>query len=375
MPVQPADLLSQLISPFYEAAFDPTGWQRGLQGLQAFADVRGCSLIQFDLQQGAPIISAQVGHSPDAQREYADHYHALDPMVPLAMAQPVGAWVNDWGMLPREERLRSEYYNDFATRHGIHAVMGVKLAHDDRFFGTFSLQRSPSQGAFGPEDQQRLEPLVRHLQLASRLQAQTSALRSQADLARAALDFVGGAVWITDGTGRVLLANAAAERTMADGTVFLAAQGRLQAVHGRQSLEEALALATRPAAVRASYLLLDPEGRSPPVAVLPLPAESPYGVAFQRPLALVLARGRQDDASKALRALGTLYGLTPAEARVALQVADGVSPADIARQGDVSASTVRAQLQSAYGKLRVRRQAELARLVLAVRESTGAGGP
>jgi DNA-binding NarL/FixJ family response regulator len=41
--------------------------------------------------------------------------------------------------------------------------------------------------------------------------------------------------------------------------------------------------------------------------------------------------------------LGTLFGLTPAEQRVAAALLDGRSPADIAEAHDVSVATVRTQ--------------------------------
>jgi len=70
---------------------------------------------------------------------------------------------------------------------------------------------------------------------------------------------------------------------------------------------------------------------------------------------------RQRPAQEVLRAL---YGLTPAECRVALLLADGLAPRKIADMVGVTDNTVRSQIKSIYAKTGVKRQAELIRLLL-----------
>ena len=60
--------------------------------------------------------------------------------------------------------------------------------------------------------------------------------------------------------------------------------------------------------------------------------------------------------------LRMLYGLTPAECRVALLLGDGHAPRKIANMLGVTDNTVRSQLKSIFSKTGVRRQGELIRL-------------
>ena len=62
--------------------------------------------------------------------------------------------------------------------------------------------------------------------------------------------------------------------------------------------------------------------------------------------------------------LRTLFGLTPAECRVALLLADGHSPREISQKVGVSFKTIRSQIKSTFSKTNVRRQGELIRLLL-----------
>lgn len=61
--------------------------------------------------------------------------------------------------------------------------------------------------------------------------------------------------------------------------------------------------------------------------------------------------------------LQRLFSLTAAEARLAIQIARGACPADIARNNRVSIATVRTQLASVFAKTATGRQLELASLL------------
>jgi DNA-binding CsgD family transcriptional regulator len=62
--------------------------------------------------------------------------------------------------------------------------------------------------------------------------------------------------------------------------------------------------------------------------------------------------------------LRELHGLTPAEARVALEMLQGRSVAQAARRLGISPNTVKTQLQRVFEKLQVSRQTELVRLLM-----------
>lgn len=62
-------------------------------------------------------------------------------------------------------------------------------------------------------------------------------------------------------------------------------------------------------------------------------------------------------------ALEKIFGLTPAEAKLATLIAGGATTSEAARILDVSLATVRSQLAAAFAKTRTRRQAELVTLV------------
>ena len=78
------------------------------------------------------------------------------------------------------------------------------------------------------------------------------------------------------------------------------------------------------------------------------------------PRVLVVVRGPRGAAARRAAILSAAYGLTPAEAEIALQLADGKPPDVIATGRGVAVGTVRAQTKTILAKIGVRRQLELA---------------
>jgi DNA-binding CsgD family transcriptional regulator len=56
--------------------------------------------------------------------------------------------------------------------------------------------------------------------------------------------------------------------------------------------------------------------------------------------------------------------LTPAEAKVALSLSNGLSIGDMARQNAISRNTVRSQVRSIFSKMGINRQSQLIRTTL-----------
>ena len=62
--------------------------------------------------------------------------------------------------------------------------------------------------------------------------------------------------------------------------------------------------------------------------------------------------------------LADVFELTTAEAQVAISIANGIKPKEIANMNDVAISTIRSQLKAIYCKLGVSSQAELVKVLL-----------
>lgn len=109
-----------------------------------------------------------------------------------------------------------------------------------------------------------------------------------------------------------------------------------------------------------------PRGEGHPLIVRAVPIADEFGNCAP-PAALVLMMIDLDHCLKPGEAiLRQTFGLTPAEARLAVHLVCGESLQDLARGCRISIGTVRMQLKSVFAKTRTRRQAELVALLARV---------
>lgn len=121
-------------------------------------------------------------------------------------------------------------------------------------------------------------------------------------------------------------------------------------------------VAVRGACERASYTagsLLRMNG-APGYQVLVLPMTLRHAGKSER-AALVLLHGQAESQASAHTLLQQIYGLTPAEARLATLILEGLSPGDAAASLKLSVTTIRTQLSAILKKTGSRKQAELVR--------------
>ena len=195
-------------------------------------------------------------------------------------------------------------------------------------------------------------------------------------LARA-LDMLDSALVIVDEAGRVEY------RSRAASALLLRSHGGLTFVDGRLSarsrrLREALDRATRRACaeLQASGLCLSQAG-SPPerwlrLVVAPIYFGAAVGGVSR---AAVWILNTEAPAVPREELLGALFGLSRAEARLAICLLMGRSAAECARAAGVGVATIRSQLHSIFSKTGVRRQAQLVALLSRVPLLRFAGEP
>lgn len=180
-----------------------------------------------------------------------------------------------------------------------------------------------------------------------------------------------GAFWV-DGDGRVLGCNRAGEALLGDG-LRLAGPRLVAADRAAHRLIEALIAAAATGAPPAGLRpipLPRPSGRKPLLLqAVPLGGGSHDTLDIadprRRDVLLLLTDPERPIGGDVARQL-ELFGLTPAEARLAALVGSGRSAVEAARSLRLSEGSARVSLARAYAKLSVSRQSELALLVARV---------
>lgn len=352
-----------LVTAIHAVVLEPGRWEGLLKRIGEAVDAGSGAYYLRDKASGQPTQSHLFGHAEAVVQLCAGKLAGVDPWTCAAVHTSLGDWVHhahyfdDRLLYRRDANIRAELPRDERR------CVGSRVFDDGRSDALVGFQRQAGEAAFNASDVEFLARLSPHLELACRLSSEFSRLRLQAAVARQALDRLATPIWVLDIDGTVLFTNHAADQGLPGMFVRM---GKLQAdsaqVASRLSTLIAQASGSKP---RTGALSLDTDdGSRHTVLVAPLPPDSPLAADWQRPLVLLMAHNPSaSDAQQPLEVLTALYGLSPAECRLAALLLEGYTPAEAADRLMVQVSTVRTQLKSMFWKTGTHRQGELVKLL------------
>ena len=345
----------------YEALFDDDAFARLPDVLVRSANARS-GLMIWQHNDGLTQCVARSTSSPtwfDDYAEFAEH----DPYLMLAL-RPQNAnrvlLLNDW--ISPASFQKSIIYNDLIRRHGDDTVycMGSCIA-SAWGAGVIGIHRGKNNPPFETTDQKRLRAVIFHAERVLRARGELRSARRAEALADGALDALGVALVVVCADGRVLHTNEMAEGVFRRLDGLIVQNGRLTTTEyeAEKKLSSAIAQATlkrNPAATAVTI----PRACGEPAFLLTV---TPLVGRMGKTAAMILFR----DASKPDHSLSArlrmLFDLSNAEACVAADLANGLSPSEIAYNRGVRMNTLRTQMKSIHAKTECRRQSEFVALV------------
>jgi DNA-binding CsgD family transcriptional regulator len=262
-----------------------------------------------------------------------------------------------------------EIYNDFMVKADIEHGMFVALESNEACLASVSLFRDRFRTEFTHSDLQILQYLAPHLRRAFKLHFHFAELKAHSASIETALDMLPTGVILLGSNGEIVFMNRSAAAVVAEKDGLVATRSGLQAELTSESnlLTKTVLHASSTSngnGLSAGGTVLVSRRSRPQLQILISPIRNPMLQSSQKIAAVAFINDplRQQRPDQAV--LRTLYGLTPAECRVALLLGDGQAPQQIANTVGVTENTVRSQIKSVFSKTGVKRQGELIRLLL-----------
>jgi DNA-binding CsgD family transcriptional regulator/PAS domain-containing protein len=370
---QESQIPLDLVGGIYEAALEPQRWHGVLEQLEGYLSASSSMMLLQDVEAKDASFVSSRGLGPKLMQAYCDYYFYLDPNIAFRKDKPEGTVTASHLIVPEPEWAESEYYRDFMRHFDAYYTAGAVVMRDPRRIGTFGVQRPRRGGPFGEGELARLRGVLPHLRRAFQISRQLAAGEVERQAMLALLERLPTGVLLLDEHRRVVFLNRRAESILAAGDgLTMTAQGLQVTAPGLQpALERLIQEAVETGAGRGSGsggALALPAGAghdSYQVLVAPLRTNRVrMDVGRERICAALFVQLRNAQPALSMEVLRDLFGLTPAEARVAVALVHGRKPEEIAAASDTSRFTVRAQLSSIYEKLGVHRQAEVVQRVL-----------
>jgi DNA-binding CsgD family transcriptional regulator len=356
-----------LIGEIYDCALDRGDWAGTLSRFADFCGAENAALVVWDPRlRMSQVVTPRA--DPGIVEEYGSYWwqHDLTAQTTARMAPGVITDLCDTG---RDRFFASTFYNEYWKRSGLGAErLASNLFTDGTAFGSIVLQASQRRDEIGAEARDRFGRLLPHVVRAVRAARRMRYLELAAT---AGVDREGDGLVLVDGHARILLADAGAEALLAQTRVLRTEGDRLVAANaaGGEILARAVrdAIASGPAPTPGSALSLRASDGEETLSIKVfglVPSVASDGIAAGLgalpAAALVLSRGMHAR-ERAVGMLQSRFGLTRAEARLALEMTAGDGRKAAAARCGISLNTARTHLGRIFEKAGVRRQAELVR--------------
>lgn len=360
------DEFSRVVSEIYASSIDAANWPVALSEIGRILDATGCA-IYAGRGPSRSMMSATV--PSEVSRSYAERFHTIDYVLD-AVEQGPGGLIHG-GQRLIALKTHSEFEADFVRPFELTDGLFVQLtvgASPTSFVAPAPKGREPFDTA---ERVKFVSALIRHLQQALYTQEHFAELGRAAGDLMEVIEVTRHGIVIVGPGAKVVHVNSAAEQILRLGDGLCIRSGSIEATltstneHLGRCLTGALVEQRSGSRSGDSWACSRPSGKRPYVIhVLPLAVASNEPSAAK---ALVMIIDPEQELEPPKMLMRRLFGLTNAEADVALRAMRGDGLRPIAADLALSRATVNTHLQHVFDKTGTHRQAELVHLLLAIR--------
>jgi len=366
------------IRALYKGVVEPQAWQRGLHALCLLSDSAQASLLFVDTGLGTVHVRASANRTVEGAPEPPWPRRHLG--LPRASSLPIGGWHIERRKLAPVAADSRDLHDEPSSGESAQPPALTYLVDRKPSYDVYlTLQRMPGEAAYSEHDAYALDWVIPHLREAISLSDRTFVTATHERVSTDLFNRLPFGVIVFAESGKVLLANDAGapwvQRLLPAMTVSdLAASAGGAAASTSPDLggwqlsrpfTDVLRALSNPdahlpiQAVRA----VGADGRSTQIVAVGLtPTNSLPSTWPGRPI-LASIHESHDGPRAAPAVLRDLYGLTPAENRLAMLLTQGMGLPDACAHLGIKRETSRSQLKSIFTKTNTGTQAQLSHLL------------
>ncbi len=364
-----AETLSRLLHKLYSAPSVPELWPEFLSELSSILKLTGAAILHHDMQHDKYNVELASGSDPSWRNLYGRYYGSLDVWRPAFLKKAEGEFAFGAELCPETETKRTEFYNDYLVKHDIRLFGAMATLKRPEHIEHISLyhswkDRGPEKGT--PEVMRLIFP---HLQSALHLRRRIIDLAARSCSMESALDLMEYGIVLLNDRGCVLQTNYCAEALLRQSDGLRLRDGRIECDSHAESLQlhsliEASVKAVDARTLKAGGTMLVSRRTLRPISITAVPLRECAAPRLLQATAVLFLNDPESQPMPPLDLLRQAYGLTPAEARLALILTQGHSLKEAAELCGIAHNTAKSQLKNIFTKTNVQRQAQLVRIVL-----------
>ena len=363
----------ELLGELYDAAQDSTSWAVPLERLRGWFNANYVTLIlrapsqDDEDDQGLMVaIGGQLGQKGNVQ--YLPYKHTLTPFS----NQPADKVFTVDDLMDEEEWKKSAYRQHWCEPNDVYHVMAVDISTKDAGNLRFRVTRGQADEPFSKQDREQCQFLVPHMRRALNIHNQIDRSESLGSLYSQAIGRLSIATVLIDENGYVLEQNVFAKQILDSGDGLKVVGGRLEAFYPsdnrelRRLVKEAFARShqQQEESLPEAMSITRPSGEVNLGVVIEVIPSQGWAEGKGQSQAVIYIRDAVGKSQASSEVAKKLFGLTPAETALSLQLANGLSLEEAAEELGIRRNTARAHLRAIFSKTGVRRQTELVRIFL-----------
>jgi DNA-binding CsgD family transcriptional regulator len=351
-----------LLEDVYDAAIDPTHWNKVVVGINGFVGGQACGIFSKDVISKTGTTHYFCGADPHYIELYAETYSKLGP---LTSYPPLGKIVSMPDLVCYDEFCKGAFYQEWMRPQGCVDMADVVLENPKS--EAKILMAVHLRDRFVDQDvRRRIAMLVPHaskaLMINRTLERKTSESAAFADT----LDGLSAGIFLVDVECRIVHVNLAGQHILDTDDCLRSMGGRLVLRDGQanQGLHQAVENGAAAAAANHPALPINArDGTRFVVHLLPLNSLLRHDAqAPPKAVAAVFVRKAEMDNRSYGALVARTFGLTPAELRVFLAIIEVGGVPETSQKLGVAETTVKTHLKQVFAKTGASRQADLVKL-------------
>lgn len=183
-PSPDGDAVSRLVGMAYDAALGDEDWLVFVRQMCGTVGAT-CGTLHPTLDPVVPDVAVRFDIDPDMVEPYNRHYCLTVPKTPELLSLRARMGFNFYSLMPEPDFVRTEFYNDFTRRHGMHSCMMWVDADRHGLHGHLSLWRPRHRPTWDQPELRILRAVGGHVSRALEIQRRLAAAASRAGAARA----------------------------------------------------------------------------------------------------------------------------------------------------------------------------------------------
>ncbi len=361
--------VERLLGKLYDGVTAPDGFQAFIDAIIETFGVKAVTMIIHHADTHEVKGLWLSGIKPEWVERYALDYAQEDMLAHHIVASPVAHFYASNLDIAHPERIpESRFFREWLEPQGVAYAAGAIVLREGAWCTQVILQRSPTQSPFSRTEIETLDLLMPHMQRAIQMRERFAELQLGQDFLAGGLDLLAMPAMFFDEHSRATYLNKRAKALLSESQMLRLEDGHLVAsnIEASRKLNYEIGnaiQASRGGAVTLNEVVLLPRPNQLPLMLMVAPVRIGAGQAHGAALVFVF----DPDYTPSLTAdrVRKLFGLTDAEAGLAVALCGGRTLDDIARERTVSLNTIKTQLKSIFAKTGTNRQTELVSLLLA----------